>query len=327
MNFQIAVDIGGTQLRAACYPSYSLEAECIQRFPTQAPGTTPLEQLEKLIAGVIPTRGVVTAIGVAAPSPVDVRKGVVVEAPNIPGWEELPLVELLEEKFRLPVALGNDANLAALGEWKFGAGQGHHHMIYLTVSTGIGGGVICNDRLLLGERGYAAELGHITVVKDGPLCNCGQHGHLEALASGPAIAKWVRDQLAKGVDSSLSGEKSVGEGSVKGDRNERRSITAEIIARHAEAGDLLALEAFKRAGEFIGIGLVNFIHTFNPTVIVIGGGVSRSGPLLMRPIDQAVKKYIMNEDYLENLEIVTAALGDETGLMGSLALAREFRGE
>jgi glucokinase len=140
-------------------------------------------------------------VSLAVAGPSDPYKGIVIEAPNIAGWINLPIKNLLERQFNAPVSLGNDANLAALAEWKFGAGRGHHHLIYITVSTGIGGGVIIDDRLLLGHRGLAAELGHVTVVPDGPPCGCGQRGHLETFSAGPGIARWIEEQLLQGVTS------------------------------------------------------------------------------------------------------------------------------
>ena len=183
MSYHIAADVGGTQLRAACYATDSLKPFQVKRIATQVVGSTPLERLKTLIASVWPENQGVDAIGIAAPGPLDSNEGVVMAAPNIPGWVDLPLRKHLEDRFQIPVVVGNDANLAAVGEWKYGAGKGHHHLVYLTVSTGIGGGVIIDDRLLLGDRGLAAELGHVTVLHDGPLCGCGQRGHLEAIAS------------------------------------------------------------------------------------------------------------------------------------------------
>jgi glucokinase len=263
-----------------------------------------------LIAKVWPSDDQVAAISVAAPGPVNPYEGIVLAAPNIHGWTDLPLRALLTERFQVPVSVGNDANLAALGEWHFGAGQGHHHLIYLTVSTGIGGGVIVNDQLLLGWRGLAAELGHVTVMQDGPACGCGQFGHLEALASGPSIVRWMQAELRTGAASSLA---------------DQPKLDAKLISEAAQAGDLLAQQAIQRAGMFIGQALANYLHIFNPSIIIIGGGVGRSGPLLFDPLMASMRKHIMTPDYLTELTVVPAALGDEAGLMGALAAARTLR--
>ena len=206
MLTHIAVDIGGTQMRAASYASDERAPLKLSRIPTRINDQPILERLVALIASVWPENERVAGIAIAAPGPVNPFEGMLLSAPNIPEWVNFPLSKTLQEHFQVPVVLGNDANLAALGEWKFGAGSGHHHLIYLTVSTGVGSGIIIDDRLLLGEQGLAAELGHVTVVRDGPLCSCGKPGHLEALAAGPAIARWVEHELACGVSSNLARE-------------------------------------------------------------------------------------------------------------------------
>ena len=305
----IAVDIGGTQLRAACYSTGSLTPLALKKVPTRDPHATPLERLKALIASVWPEEGNVKAIGAAAPGPLDPFHGIVLEAPNIPGWVNLPLRKELEERFQVPVTLGNDANLAALGEWEYGAGRGHHHLVYLTISTGIGGGVIIDDRLLLGQRGLAAELGHITVLPGGPLCACGHRGHLEAVASGTAIARWVQDEMAHGAVSSLPAN---------------QPLTAKRIAQAAQAGDELAIAALRRAGDFVGQATADFLHIFNPSIVIIGGGVSRSGSFFMDPLRQSLQEHVLTPQYLENFQLSVAALGDEAGLMGALALARHL---
>jgi glucokinase len=307
MTYLLAIDIGGTQIRAGLYNRETFEVANLVKIATSHPEETALERLMNLIRTIWPTSGSVAAIGVAAPGPVDPYQGIIREAPNIPGWNNIPLQRNIEEAFQTPVALGNDANLAALGEWRFGAGQGHHHLIYMTVSTGIGGGVIADDRLLLGVRGLAAEMGHITVIPDGPLCNCGQRGHLEALASGPAMARWVESELANGVPSRLQ---------------INQPMSGKVIAEAAKQGDRLALAALERSGEYIGQALADYLHIFNPSIVIIGGGVSRSGELLFRPVLKAINEHVLSPYYLENLTLTAAALGDEAGLMGALGLAR-----
>ena len=305
MDAYIAVDIGGTQIRAARYPGDSLTPEQIERTPTHDPSATPLEHLQTLIEKVWPEKQSILGIGLAAPGPLDPYQGVILETPNIPGWINFPIQQLLTERFNVPVAIGNDANLAALGEWKFGAGKGHHHLIYLTISTGIGGGVIIDDRLLLGRHGLAAELGHVTVLPDGPRCPCGQQGHLEAVASGPAIANWVEKKLASGAASSLPVD---------------QPLTALQIGFAAQHGDDLSIRALARAGTFIGQALADFIHVFNPSIVVIGGGVSQSGEMLFAPLRSALRQRVLSPRYVEELVVTRPAFGDEAGLMGSLAL-------
>lgn len=263
-----------------------------------------------LIRSVYPVDGSVLSITVATPGPVNPYSGVVASAPNIPGWEDFPLRDQLEDEFHVPAHVGNDANLAALGEWRFGAGQGHAHLLYLTISTGIGAGVITDNQLLLGARGLAAELGHVTVLPNGPLCSCGQRGHLEAVAAGPAIAAYVEDQIALGVGSSLQGVSD---------------LSARIVAEAALEGDALALRALARAGEFIGMALADFLVIFNPSMVIFGGGVSFSGELLFASLRDSLRAHVMEPAYVQDLAITTAALGDDAGLLGALAFAHTMQ--
>jgi glucokinase len=309
MNHFLAIDIGGTQIRAACYAEDKQIPNAIKRISTQGTDSTPLERLIHLLESIWP-EGNVAGVGVAVPGPLDPFQGIVIEAPNIAGWVNMPLQRHLEERFHAPIALGNDANLAALGEWKFGAGRGFHHLVYITVSTGIGGGVIIDDRLLLGERGMAAELGHVTILPDGPICSCGQPGHIEALASGPALARWAQQEIQNGASSILP----VG-----------KDLSAKDIGEAAKQGDQVAIAALARSGYYLGLALANYLQIFNPSVIVIGGGVSQTGRFLFDPLKTALTKHVMSPDYLKNLTITSAALGDEAGLMGALALAHSLK--
>lgn len=309
MNNYIAVDIGGTQLRAACYTEASTLPQSVVRRPTQATDHSPEENLIAAIEAVWPADRTVQAIGVASPGPVDLRQGLVIKAPNIPQWRNFPIVNHLRERFQVPVALDNDANLAALGEWKFGAGRGHHHLIYITVSTGIGGGVIIDDRLLHGVQGLGGELGHVTVLPDGPMCGCGQRGHLEAIASGTGITHAVRERI-------LNGELSV--------INPSQSFSARDVSEAAIAGDALCQSVLAFASHFLGRALADFLHIFNPTIIIIGGGVSKSGDIFLKPMEAALRLAVMSPVYLEGLTVTRAALGDDPGLVGALALAQSL---
>ena len=305
MSVIIALDIGGTQLRAAVYPSEGITPVAIQKTATRGLEPGVFERLTALVDSVWPATPV-DAISVAAPGPLNPYTGMVISTPNIPAWHNYPLSKLLSEKYKVPAFLGNDANLAAVGEWKYGAGQGHHDVVYLTISTGIGGGVICNDMLIEGCHGMAAELGHITVLTGGPVCTCGVRGHLEAVASGPAIAKYVNDQIAAGRTSTLTPGPELG---------------AHEIAMAAGQGDELAREAFTRAGGFIGQAVAEFLHIFNPSIVIFGGGVTQSGRLILDPIESTMKRNVMDKSYLDGLQLATAKLGDDAGLLGSLAQA------
>lgn len=305
MSVIIAIDIGGTQLRVAIFPHDSNVPTSVKRAPTRGLEPGAFERLTDLIDSTWPSEPV-EAISVAAPGPLDPYMGVIIETPNIPAWTNYPLAEMLSSRYKVPVFLGNDANLALLGEWRYGAGQGHHHLVYLTISTGLGGAAICNDVLVEGNRGMATELGHITVLPGGPVCSCGVRGHLEAVAAGPAIVRYCCEQMDLGRESLLKCE---------------TTFSARTVAEAAQKGDKLAKEAFERSGGFIGQAAADFLHIFNPSIIIFGGGVSLSGDLILNPIKESMRHNVMASSYLDGLEIATARLGDDAGLLGSLAQA------
>ena len=306
MTVTIALDVGGTHMRVAAFPKNETTPIKHRRIRTYADGETSIERLIKLIQETAPRGEEIDAVGIALPGPIDPQKGILLKAVNLPEWEGMPIPQRIEDEIGAPAILGNDANLAALGEWGYGAGQGHHDMLYLTVSTGIGGGVISNDQLLIGAHGLGAELGHITILPDGPICSCGQPGHLEALASGKAIAAYFAEQLSKGRKSSLSGEPE-----------------AKEISQAARDGDSLANEAFQRAGYYLGLGVANYLMIFNPSIVIFGGGVSKVGDLLFDPMRETLQKSVLSKHYLQDLVLATAELGDNAGLYGALALARD----
>ncbi|MAT41108.1 MAG: sugar kinase [Anaerolineaceae bacterium] len=304
MEIYIVSDIGGTQMRVAAHNTEDLSRVNVKKIPTLGEGQTPTERLIQLIREVSGENRI-RAIAVAAPGYLDPEKGIVYLAPNIPGWRNLNLRQHLYDVFRVPVYLGNDANMAALGEWKFGAGIHHRNLLYLTISTGIGSGVVLDNRLLLGENGLAAEFGHVTIDPEGPLCGCGHRGHLEAYASGTGITNFVRQQLSAGVRSSLSLD---------------NNLSSKEINQAAQLGDSLAIQAFTRAGKYLGIAIANFLHMLNPSIVILGGGVTQAGDLLFTPMHQALQESIISPQYLKNLKITTAVLGDDVGLKGALAL-------
>ena len=303
----VAIDAGGTHLRAALYEPENTQPIAHQRVDTRNDEPGVYKRLEAVVESVWPKDGKVDAIGIASPGPLDPHTGYILKTPNIKEWVNFPLAPNLSKHFSVPAFLDNDANLAGLGEWKFGAGRGHHDVLYLTISTGVGGGVIIDDHLLQGYHGLATELGHTIVDPDGPLCSCGFAGHLEAFSSGPAIVKYVLAELGAGAKSEL-----------KADPN----LSARVVADAAIHGDGLALSAYRRAGEYLGIAVANFLHAFDPSIVIFGGGVSQVGPLLFDSFHASLKKRVFHPRYLEGLKIEMAALGDDAGLLGALALAQ-----
>ena len=309
MESTIAIDIGASRMRAASYTTKSIEPILYNQIPTRSEGMPIEDRLANLIESVCSADYEIKSIAAACPGPLDPKNGIVINPPNIPEWNYFPLQEFLSSTFKVPAAINNDANLAAYGEYSFGAGKGSSNLIYLTISTGIGGGIIVDDKLLIGTAGFAGELGHMMVLHQGPECSCGQKGHLEAFASGPSIVRWVKSKLED--DSALEHFSEV-------------ELTAKIINDAAENGDELAIAAYERAGKYIGVAIADLLHIFNTSLIIIGGGVSRAGDLLFNPIRQSVESSIISDVYIDNLQILPASLGDNSGLMGALVLSREL---
>ena len=309
MTSTIAIDIGASKMRAASYTLNSPEPIIYNQITTRSEGMPIEDRLINLIESVWPDNYTVQAIAAACPGPMDPINGIIVSPPNIPEWSYFPLQEYLTTKFNVPVSLNNDANLAAYGEWYFGAGKGYSDLIYLTISTGVGGGIILNNQLYIGASGFAGELGHTTLIHQGPLCSCGHTGHLEAIASGPSIVRWVKSQLE---DDSLKNHFPEGE------------LNAKSVSDAAENGNQLAIAAYERAGKYIGIAIADFLHIFNIKTIIIGGGVSRAGDILFEPIRKSVEDSVISEVYLDGLQILPAGLGDDSGLKGALVLSRDI---
>ncbi|MCQ3938824.1 MAG: ROK family protein [Chloroflexi bacterium] len=306
MTTIIAVDIGGTQMRAASYTQDRLQPIKQKKIPTLASEPGGMDRLTRVIEDVWPNGDAVAAIGLGSPGPLDPHTGYLLAPPNNPEWHNFPLAPSVASHFGVRTFLDNDANLAGLAEYRFGAGKGHHNVLYITVSTGIGAGVIIDDRLLQGYHGLAAELGHVIVDPDGPPCSCGFNGHLESFSSGPAIVRYVLGELDSGARSMLKRDES---------------LNARDVAEAAQQGDALAVKAYQRAGEYLGIGVASFLHAFDPSIVIFGGGVSQVGSLLFDSFHTSLKQRVFHPRYLEGLVITKAQLGDDAGLLGARALA------
>lgn len=303
----IAVDLGGTQIRTA---GYDLKLNLLRRENTLTRaelGPQPtIERMKAYIRKVLPARADdVLGIGVSAPGPLNPFTGVIVAPPNLPGWLDVPLRDIMKAEFNLPVYIGNDANVAALAEASKGAAQGCRHVTYITVSTGIGAGIICDGKLLLGREGLAAEFGHIPIVLEK-----GRVSSVELEAAGPAIARRVKRLIQ-------SGERSAVTDMVEGDLSR---IDAKLVGMAAANGDRLAIKQLAYAGRIIGLGIVSILHLFNPEVIVVGGGVTKTGDLLFEPLRSAVHAHVMDDAYTDKLRIEQSALGDDVALVGAAAL-------
>ncbi|MEW6567488.1 MAG: ROK family transcriptional regulator [Chloroflexota bacterium] len=251
------------------------------------------------------------AVGVGVPGPVVASRGMVSAPPIMPGWDGFPIRQRLEEQWGLPVSLHNDAELGALGEWSFGAGRGVKDMVYVKVGTGIGSGLLLNGRIYRGVSGTAGEIGHITIDQNGPRCTCGNRGCLEAMAGGLAIAEQAIAAVKRGEPTALASYPNV------------EKITAFDVAEAAKRGDHLAQRLLHRAGLLIGTAIATLVNLFNPSLVVIGGGVAQVGDLLLEPIRQTVEKRSLRASANE-VRIQAAMLGRRSSGMGAIALAQSW---
>lgn len=310
-----AIDLGGTKILSLVLdPDDAVIGEDLRATEADRGPDVVIARMAESLRAALASAGAghaLTAAGVAAPGPIDFDRGVVVQAPNLPGWREVAVAARLAERIGCPVALENDANAAAWGEFIAGAGRGTRNMIYLTVSTGIGGGLILNGALYRGSDGAAGELGHVPLVADGPLCGCGAHGCLEQLASGTAIARRAAAVVAAGGAPLLRQLPLSGE------------LSAEEVHQAALEGDRDARAVITEAGVHLGSGLVAFVNIFNPDVIVIGGGAAKIGAMLLDPAIAELNRRAMQISR-ERVRIVPAALGNRSGALGVAALARDL---
>lgn len=305
----IGIDLGGTRIRAARFDLKLNIQRRVETFTGAQDGPEAvIGRLIEQIRRVWPSNGALVAgIGVSSPGPLNPYTGEVIAPPNLPGWHHVPLSARLQNTFGVPVYLGNDANLAALAETQLGAARDCKDVIYLTISTGIGGGVIIDGKLLIGSAGLGAECGHLMMVMED-----GQARRLEQEAAGLAIARQAQEALARGETSEI----------VERVNGNPDAITARIVGEAAKAGDPLAKRLIARSGFLIGLGIVSLLHVFNPQIVVIGGGIADGvGELLFAPMRNAIKQYAMDAAYWEELKIVRAALGENVCLIGAAALA------
>jgi glucokinase len=307
-----AIDLGGTNVRAII-AGLDGEISGEDRRPSRAGEglDTTIETLLASLAQACSAAGVeasdLRGLGVATPGWVDTERGVVPAAPQLVGWRDVPLVEMLRERLGVTVRLENDANAAALGENAFGAGRGTQHMLYITVSTGVGAGIIVDGRLYGGAKGSAGEIGHTIVDPSGPPCGCGGHGCLESLSSGTAIARKAAQAADRGDSAALSEIK---------EREGR--LGARQVADAARGGDKVSIAIYEEAGYYLGIALANAVNLLSPEAIIIGGGVMQAKELFLPRAEETMRDLALDEP-LKYLRLAEAELGDRAGVMGMIA--------
>jgi glucokinase len=307
------VDIGGTKIAAAVV---SPEGKILNevRYPTQAvPPNRLIRTISEAIAEVRDGFEVGGAC-LAVPGFVMAAENKVIFAPNLHEIENIRLDEEMGPLTGMSVTVENDANAAAWGEFRFGAGRDVDHQVFITLGTGVGGGVITHGVLLRGAQGAGGELGHVTLDPTGPRCGCGNHGCLEAFASGTAIQRRAREVANERPASAL------------GRLATERHVLGEDVTRLAEEGDEAAVAVLEEAGKWLGIGLAGFVNVFNPEVVAIGGGASRAGEFVLGPARDEVHLRARSPSR-DLVEIKLATLGPESGVLGAAALARGEDGE
>jgi len=313
----LAVDLGGTKIIAAIISDKGqvMAREYYLTLAEEGPQSVIdriLSAIDHILGSVNLDLSKLHSISLAAAGTIDLDKGLVTLSPNLPGWCNIPLRDIVKEKYRVDTFLINDASAAALGEHHFGAGRGVNNLVLLTLGTGIGGGIIINGELYSGPCGSAGEIGHTTIDVNGPRCGCGNVGCLEMLASGTAIAQEAVRRISQGERSSLT---KILNGKVG-------NITAEEVSLAAQNGDSLALEVISQAATYLGVAMVNLVNIFNPEMIIIGGGMAQMGDLLLNTARQVVKERAFPLS-AQAVRIVTAQLGDNAGVLGAAVFARQ----
>lgn len=309
----IGVDLGGTKMLVGVLSG----TEVVWESREASTGQTEDELLELLVQEVSAARDArpgAAAVGLGVPATIDFERGVAVSAVNLP-LSELPIRDRVEAAVGLPVVVDNDANVAALAEYLFGAAQGMPHMVMLTVGTGIGGGLILNGELYRGATGAGAELGHVVIQADGPPCqgNCPNHGCVESLASGTALGREGRAAAESSPDSALA--RLLAEG---------KAVDGNAVTDAALAGDETAIAVFDLIGSRLGVACASFANIFQPNAIVVGGGVIRAGDLLLDPAREEVRTRALKP--MNETPILAATMGNDAGMIGAAALARLLYG-
>ncbi len=311
----LGIDLGGTKIGTGLVNrAGQVRAEDYRATEVLRGQETVLKRMIDAGREVIANSGVprdqIAAIGIGAPGPMNIPEGVLTEPPNLPGWREVPIRRIIQNALGIPAFLENDANAAGIGEFLYGAGRGTRHMIYVTVSTGIGGGLILDGKIYHGTVGGAGEIGHATILPYGPHCGCGNRGCLEAVASGTAIAREGQELIDRGVPTLLS--------EIVRDRT--YSVTAKDVVDAMNQGDEYARDIIEQAMSYLGVGMASLVNLFNPQMIVIGGGLTNIGDQLLEPVKRAIdlRAFPSAKQYVQ---VRLAELGDLVGIVGAAGAA------
>ncbi|MCZ4121623.1 ROK family glucokinase [Streptomyces sp. H39-S7] len=312
MGLTIGVDIGGTKIAAGVVDEDGSILETC-KVPTPA---TPEAVVDAIADAVrtVSTDHEVDAVGIGAAGYVDDKRATVLFAPNI-NWRHEALKDKVEQRVGLPVIVENDANAAAWGEYKFGAGQGHDDVVCITLGTGLGGGIIIGGKLHRGRFGVAGEFGHVRMVPDGLLCGCGSQGCWEQYASGRALVRYAQ-QRAAATPENAELLLSLGDGTPE-------AIEGKHVSEAARGGDAVAVDSFRELARWAGAGLADLASLFDPSAFIVGGGVSDEGELVLDPIRKSFRRWLVGGQYRPHAQVLAAQLGGKAGLVGAADLARQ----
>jgi len=313
MSLTVGVDVGGTKVLGGVVDA-SGKVLATSRRDTPREGGSALTKTIAEVALELMQQHSISAVGVSAAGFVSSDRKTMLATPNIADWNGVQLDLELTNLIGLPVVIENDANAAAWGEAKFGAGRNQAHMMMLTIGTGVGGGIVVNNELYRGAFGVAAEFGHLRVVPEGHLCGCGARGCFEQYASGSALRRHAREAISASPDLARN-LLARGDGTIDG-------LTGQAITDAAREGDAVALAAFQTTAQYLGAGIASLAVLLDPSCVVIGGGVIDAGEILLAPTRDAMKRYMPFAGKHPYPEIVAAELGNEAGLVGVADLAR-----
>ena len=323
-HYIIGVDLGGTNIVSLFINEKGKVIVRDKRETLTEKGKeTTINQIVESVKAVIEKgkkKGIsfksILGIGIGSPGPLNTKEGLIYFAPNLPGWENVPLKNILEKTLKMPVFLENDANAAALGEWWIGAGKDVNNLVLFTLGTGIGGGIIINGEVVHGFRDTAAEIGHMIIHEEGLLCNCGTKGCLEAYASATGVVKRTISAIENGKKSILT----------EITNNHLKEITCKMVYESAKKGDELCKWIVEETGRYLGIGIANMVNILNPEMIILAGGMIKAKALLFDPTIKYAQKYALKAA-IKKVKILPASLGDDSGATGAAATVLKRRGK
>ena len=310
----VGIDIGGTKLATVVADGTGKILSKVRK-PTNAEKGPEyaIQLLFEMVHETIAKAGVeqqaISAIGVSCGGPLDTETGVVYSPPNLPGWDAFPLKARLESEFKVPTIIENDANASALAEYQFGGGRGYDVLLYMTMSTGIGGGIVINGQIFHGANDSAGEVGHQILLPDGPVCGCGKRGCLEALCSGPAIARRAKEAIQTDPNTAIL---ALADGCPD-------AVKSEHVLQAARQGDALALKLIDETAYYMGWGIANLVNILNPEIVLLGTIAIAAGDLLLEPIRQTLSTFAMARP-AEAVQVMPAQLAESLGDLAAIAL-------